>query len=119
NTSNIAEFEARKSAIDNINPKVYIANFEETSSTQASLLMALNTFNVPFQVSGIFELVEDAFNAIKLYDPDLVIVNGNSDIERILKNMLTDHKVTSITEFDSSSILDNIDTMIIKLEVGE
>ncbi len=118
NTSNISEFEARKSAIDNLNPKVYIANFEVTSTLQAPIIIALNTYNIPFQVSGTFELVEDAFNAIKLFDPDLVIINGNSDIERILRNMLTDHKVISISEFDNSSILDNIDTVIIKLEVG-
>lgn len=117
-TSNIAEFESRKSAIDNINPKVYLANFTEKNTNQDSLLMALNTYNIPFQVSSQFELVEDAFNAIKLFDPDLVIVNGNSDIERILKNMLTDYNIANITEFDNSSILNNIDTVIIKLEVG-
>lgn len=111
-TNNISEFEARKSIIDKLNPKVYIANFEESSTLQAPITMALNTYNIPFQISGVFELVEDAFNAIKLFDPDLVIINGNSDIERILKNMLDEYKVVSIDKFDSSSILNNIDNVI-------
>lgn len=117
-TDNINEFEARKSTIDKLNPKVYIANFEATSPLQASITMALNTYNIPFQISGTFELVEDAYNTIKLFDPDLVIVNGNSDIERILKNMLDEYKVASIAEFSDSSILRNIDIVINNIRVG-
>jgi methylmalonyl-CoA mutase N-terminal domain/subunit len=118
-TNNISEFEARKSKIDKLNPKVYIANFEEINLLQAPIIMALNTYNIPFQISGVFELVEDAFNAIKLFDPDLVIVNGNNDIIRILKNMLDEYNVTSIDEFSGSSILNNIDVVIEKIEDGE
>lgn len=118
-TNNISEFEARKSKIDKLNPKVYIANFEEASPLQAPITMALNTYNIPFQISGVFELVEDAFNAIKLFDPDLVIVNGNHDIVRILKNMLNEYSVTGFDEFSSSSILNNIDVVIEKIEDGE
>ena len=117
-TNNISEFEARKSIIDKLNPKVYIANFEGASTLQAPITMALNTYGIPFQISGIFELVEDAFNAIKLFDPDLVIVNGNSDVERILKNMLDEYYVVSITEFSNSSIIKNIDTLINNTRVG-
>lgn len=117
-TNNISEFEARKSIIDKLNPKVYIANFEGASTLQAPITMALNTYGIPFQISGIFELVEDAFNAIKLFDPDLVIVNGNSDVERILKNMLDEYNVVSITEFSNSSIIKNIDTLINNTRVG-
>lgn len=117
-TDNINEFEARKSTIDKLNPKVYIANFQDVSPLQAPITMALNTYNIPFQISGTFELVEDAYNAIKLFDPDLVIVNGNSDIERILKNMLDEYKVASIAEFSDSSILRNIDTVINNIRVG-
>ncbi len=111
-SNNISKFENRKSKIDKLNPKVYIANFEETNVLQAPIIMALNTYNIPFQISGIFELVEDAFNAIKLFDPDLVIINGNSDIDRILRNMLDEYKLVSIDKFDSSSILKNIDSVI-------
>lgn len=85
--------------------KVYIANFEENSINQPSLVMAMNTYNIQFQISGVFELVEDAYNTIKLYNPDIIILNGNSDVERILKSMLDSYKVLNIREFSNNSIL--------------
>lgn len=111
-TNNVLEFEALKSKIDKLNPKIYIVNFEEKNELQPSIALALNTYNITFQVSGIFELVEDAFNAIKLYDPDLVIVNGNNHIERILRNMLDEYNVINIDKFYNSSILKNIDKLV-------
>lgn len=114
----ISSFEELKMKIDKVNPKVYIANFEETSKLQAPINIALNTYNIPFQISGIFELVEDAFNAIKLYDPDLVIVNANDDITRIMNNMLSEYKVLNINEFSTNSILKNVGLIVNKLEQG-
>ena len=119
NFTNIDEFEKRKSIIDNYNMKVYIANFEENSINQPSLVMAMNTYNIQFQISGVFELVEDAYNTIKLYNPDIIILNGNSDVERILKSMLDSYKVLNIREFSNNSILKNIDTLINNIEGKE
>lgn len=115
----ISSFEAMKTKVDNINPKVYIANLEEQTGLQTQITIALNTYNIPFQISGVFELVEDAFNSIKLYDPDLVIVNGNDDIMRILGNMLTEYKLLKIDEFSDNSILKNVGLIVDKLSVGE
>jgi len=111
-------FEKMKIKVDKINPKVYIANFEEINALQPSVTMSLNTFNIPFQVSGIFELVEDAFNTIKLYDPDIVVVNGNDNIYRILNNMLSEYKLISIDEFSDNSILKNLDIVVSKMTMG-
>lgn len=118
NNRAISSFEELKMKVDKVNPKVYIANFEEASKLQTPINMALNTYNIPFQISGIFELVEDAFNAIKLYDPDLVIVNGNDDITRIMTNMLSEYKLQNINEFSANSILKNVGLIVNKLEQG-
>lgn len=77
--------------------------------------MTMNTYNIKFQVSNEFELVEDAFNSIKLFDPDLVILNANKDIERNLRNMLDEYNITTIDEYSDKSILKNIDTIIEKI----
>lgn len=114
----ISSFEELKMKVDKINPKVYIANFEQASKLQAPINIALNTYNIPFQMSGIFELVEDAFNTIKLYDPDFVIVNGNDDIVRIMNNMLSEYKLLNINEFCANSILKNIGLIVNRLEQG-
>lgn len=108
----VSSFESLKVKVDSVNPKVYIANFDEPDSLQAPLTIALNTYNIPFQISSIFELVEDAFNSIKLFDPDLVIINGSDDIMRILKNMLTEYRLVPIENFSENSILKNISIVI-------
>lgn len=111
----VSNFEKYKQEIDTIAPKVYIANFEQKHQNQISLIMTMNTYNIKFQVSNEFELVEDAFNSIKLFDPDLVILNANKDIERNLRNMLDEYNITTIDEYSDKSILKNIDTIIEKI----
>lgn len=111
----VSNFEKYKQEIDTIVPKVYIANFEQKHQNQISLIMTMNTYNIKFQVSNEFELVEDAFNSIKLFDPDLVILNANKDIERNLRNMLDEYNITTIDEYSDKSILKNIDTIIEKI----
>lgn len=115
----ISTFEVMKTKVDNINPRVYIANLVEQTAMQAPITIALNTYNIPFQISCVFELVEDAYNSIKLYDPDLVIVNGNDDVMRILGNMLSEYELVKIDEFSDNSILKNIGLIVDKLTVGE
>ncbi|TNE35670.1 hypothetical protein EP342_01305 [bacterium] len=108
-------FEELKVEIDNLNPKIYIANFENKHQIQKSLIIAMNTYNIKFQVSGKFELVEDAYNSIKLFDPDLVVINANSDVQRNLKNMLPEYNLLSIDQFTENSITTNIKTITEKI----
>jgi len=109
------DYEKLKAKVDSNKPRVYIANFQEKSKIQLPIAMALNTFNIEFEANSLFELIEDGFNTIKLYDPDLVVVNGDDNIIRNLNNMLSEYSIVSIDEFSSDSMLANINTVIAKM----
>lgn len=108
------EYEYLKAKLNDSKIKVYIANFDEKHKNQLALVMAFNTFNIQFQVSSPFELVEDAFNSIKLYDPDLVILNCDEIIKRNLTNMLADYTFADIQDFSPDSMVSNI-SMILEI----
>lgn len=110
-----SDFEHLKQKVDNNKPSVYIANFQEKNSLQLPVTMALNTFNIEFESNSLFELVEDGFNTIKLYDPDLVILNGDQGVMRNLKNMLSEYSIISINDFNEDSMLSNIELILSKM----
>lgn len=109
------DYEQLKVKVDNSKPRVYIANFQEKSKKQLPITMALNTFNIEFEANSLFDLIEDGYNTIKLYDPDLVIVNGDDNIIRNLNIMLSEYSIVSLEEFSSDSMLTNISTIISKM----
>jgi len=111
-----SDFEQLKIKVDSNKPKVYIANFLDKSNLQFPITMAMNTFNIEFEVNTLFELVEDCYNTVRLYDPDLVIVNGDDNVLRNLRNMLTEYSLVSINEFREDSILSNIEKIISKMD---
>jgi hypothetical protein len=110
-----SDFEQLKLKLDQNKPRVYVANFQEKSKLQLPITMAMNTFNIEFESNSLFELIEDGYNTIKLYDPDLVIVNGDDSIIRNLRNMLSEYSIVSIEEFSENSMLSNIELIISKM----
>lgn len=85
--------------------KIYIVNFQKFNNS--NIIQFLKEFRLEHEVSSIFELIEDAVNAVKIYNPNIIILNTDDDsIKRIIDFELSNYIVLKISEFNNNSILD-------------
>ena len=114
------DFELYKKRIDENKPRIYLANFTNDKKKLRFITNTLNVFNIDFESSTEFELVEDAYNTAKLFRADILIINADEndleDIVRVLKNMKLESEVISVNEFQSKSIIQNIKKITTILE---